>query len=313
MAKKKRLTEWQKFEREWTKTIRAIGRKTAKLEREGYSFGLQGVVINIKKPSKFASRSAKQYALEALKERATLSYLRGEAEFWEESRTGVRIGNPSKGKLYRDLWPERKGQMGMVSFPSSPKEIRTAKKNIPWVEGYEDYYYVDDGKTGRLIEDVTYEPVEPVEPKEPDFTGVEAGGVDYDDIPITVYRKLELIEEFVYNYTAPYDANSSSPFIRMMAEGVEQAQKYLAYMLQITIHEQGRYGVAKNIEASGVDVENAINGIKRESKQSNREQVVTELVIAINGGILSTEQAKIVEPLSDALNGYEVGDEEGEF
>lgn len=121
----------------------------------------------------------------------------------------------------------------------------------------------------------------------------------------------EFIESFSFEekYLGKNPSNVWESTYQRKAEFVAKIRAILDYR----ISQEGRDVVAKQIYDSGIDVDIAINGIKRASTPEDVTYYAGEIIAAILDRPMTREEGEIYNDIAEANSTYDMGDDEGEY
>lgn len=145
--------------------------------------------------------------------------------------------------------------------------------------------------------------------EQPDINFIDGGYASYTD---EVLRQIEeFLDDFEFNekYLGQYPSNAWQETYQRKAEFCSR----IRIILNTRIATEGRGRVAKSIGESGVDVDTAINGIKRASTPEDVTYYASELITAIIGRPMTQEEGEIYNDIAEANSTYDMGDDEGEY
>ena len=121
----------------------------------------------------------------------------------------------------------------------------------------------------------------------------------------------EFLESFSFEekYLGKNPSNVWESTYQRKAEFVAKIRAILDYR----ISQEGRDVVAKQIYDSGIDVDTAINGIKRASTPEDVTYYAGEIIAAILDRPMTREEGEIYNDIAEANSTYDMGDDEGEY
>lgn len=197
------------------------------------------------------------------------------------------------------------------------KELLTYMQELRGDLVYQNAYYVSP-TTGQVI---TGEEGRALERHKASVKSAETRKHKNRDIPEEELPKetdlvLQKIEHFIFEFISTLevftDNRKNSPWVRANNWLASEGKNLLTNGYNKRLAKVGRDEFAKGVQNSGADVDEAIDGIMRESTQEGKSHYVNQLLAIIFGRPLTAYEQRVFSQLSEYDEDYSLYDEDGE-